>query len=147
MNPTVPPFRRSLARSIQNGRMSLISSARISARSSWSADSTRIAGPLAPCQVAFDEGVALLDAGGRVERVLRRLHCIVQESRHRRLGDVDARVGRGVVDEETSVVVRDPAAAEDDVGDVTYALLSLGCDEIAGGLVGHEPGLVEIGHE
>ena len=70
--------------------------------------------------------VALLDAGMAAQRIGGRVHHIIQQLGDGAGGHVQARVRRGVVDEDIAVLALDPAIAEDHVGDIADALGALG---------------------
>src|ERR1035441_936864 len=81
-------------------------------------------------QVFVDQRDPLPDASGAVYGVRRRVQDIVEEPVHGGRRDIGARVGRAVINEYL-IATAHPAAGERYIGDIAYAFLGSGPQEIA----------------
>jgi hypothetical protein len=78
-----------------------------------------------------DECETLLNAGGRSKRIFWRVEHIVDHPVDGGSCDVDASIGRCVVNEQIAVGARNGSVAERYVGDVADTLAADGCQQIS----------------
>ena len=98
-------------------------------------------------EIFLDEGEALADACEGCEWVFRRVLAIIDHAVERGGCNMQARVGRRVIDVQVSIGSRDRAVAEYDIGHIADAFSLLRGDEVAAGPVDDLGGIIQIAEE